>query len=85
MYLHIGGDTVVNTGDIIGIFDMDQSTVSYKTREFLSEAQKNGEIINVSYELPRSFVLCRENNQCKIYICQLSPVTLMKRAEQAEL
>ena len=44
MYLHIGGDTVVNTKNIIGIFDMDNSTVSYKTREFLSEAQKKREM-----------------------------------------
>ena len=27
MLLHIGGDTVVRTGDIIGIFDMDTSKV----------------------------------------------------------
>lgn len=82
MYLHLGNNTIVRKDDIIGIFDLDASTISYKTREFLSNAEKNGMVINVSQELPKSFVVCRENNGCKIYICQLSPVTLIKRASQ---
>lgn len=81
MYLHLGGDTVVREDDIIGIFDMDTSTVSYKTREFLKEAEKNGRVEIVSAELPKSFVICREEiNDDKIYICQLAPVTLIKRS-----
>lgn len=82
MYLHLGNNTIVRKNDIIGIFDLDTSTISYKTREFLSNAEKNGTVINVSTELPKSFVVCRENDGCKIYICQLSPVTLIKRASQ---
>lgn len=82
MYLHLGNNTIVRKDDIIGIFDLDSSTISYKTREFLSNAEKNGMVINVSQELPKSFVVCCENDGCKIYICQLSPVTLIKRASQ---
>ena len=74
MYLHLGNETVIRQSDIIGIFDLDNSTVSTKTREFLANAQKN-----VSSELPKSFVVCRESDGLKIYICQLSPVTLSKR------
>lgn len=79
MYLHLGNETIVRKSDIIGIFDLDNSTVSTKTREFLANAQKNGQVINVSQELPKSFVVCREGGTLKIYICQLSPVTLSKR------
>lgn len=79
MYLHIGGDTVINTDSIVGIFDLDNATLSYKTREFLSKAQKEGKIRYVSYELPKSFVLCREKEEYMIYICQLSPNTLIRR------
>ncbi len=82
MYLHLGNNTIVRKDDIIGIFDLDKSTLSYKTRDFLADAQKNGSVVNVSTELPKSFVLCKENGECKIYICQLSPVTLIKRASQ---
>lgn len=79
VYLHLGNNYIVRKDDIIGIFDLDRSTVSYKTRDFLAEAEKKGRIINVSSELPKSFVVCRENDDIRIYICQLSPVTLIKR------
>ena len=82
MYLHLGKDTIVKKTDIIGIFDLDTSTVSKATRDYLTNAEKNGRVVNVSsLELPKSFVLCKENNSTKIYICQLSPTTLIKRAE----
>lgn len=79
MYLHIGGDKVVNTDSIIGIFDMDNATLSYKTRDMLSRAQKEGRIVYSSYELPRSFIVCREKKSDIIYISQLSSSTLIKR------
>ena len=82
MYLHLGKDTVVRKKDIIGIFDLDNSTVSATTRNYLAKAEKDGKVINVSPELPKSFVLCKDGNSCKVYICQLSPVTLIKRATQ---
>ncbi len=80
MYLHLGGDTTVRTDDIVGIFDLDNSTLSGKTREFLFRAEKEGRVVNVSNELPKSFVLCRKKNKYMIYICQLSPLTLIRRA-----
>ena len=82
MYLHLGGDTVIRTEDIIGVFDLDNATMSYKTREYLSYAEKQGRVVNVSSELPKSFVICKENNDYIIYICQLAPMTLIKRAGQ---
>ncbi len=79
MYLHLGQDTVIRTEHIVAMFDIDASTVSKKTREFLAAAQKNGEVINVSYELPRSFVVCSENGKNRVYISQLSTKTLYRR------
>ena len=51
MYLHLGNETIIRQSDIIGIFDLDNSTISTKTREFLAIAQKNGQVINVSSEV----------------------------------
>lgn len=85
MYLHLGNDTIIRKNDIIGIFDLESSTLSYKTREFLSNAEKKGRVVNVSAELPKSFVLCKERDEEIIYICQLSPVTLIKRASQMNI
>lgn len=80
MYLHLGQDTVVDSKNIIGIFDMDTSTVSKISREFLNKAQKEGKVINVTYELPKSYVVCNENGEIKVYISQLSSSTLENRA-----
>lgn len=79
MYLHLGNDVVINTEKIIAMFDIDACTVSKKTRDFLAAAQKNGEVINVSYELPRSFVVCMDRGKTKVYISQLSTKTLSRR------
>ena len=58
---------------------MDTSTVSKRTRDFLNLCEKQGKVINVSYELPKSFIVCRENKNIKVYISQLSSTTLEKR------
>ena len=79
MSLHLGNDVVVDTDKIVAMFDIDACTVSKKTRDFLAAAQKNGEVINVSYELPRSFVVCNDKGKTSVYISQLSTKTLSRR------
>ena len=81
MYVHLGVDSVVKEDDIIGIFDLDSTTVSKHTRKFLNEAEKQKKVINVSFELPKSFVLCGENKNTLVYISQLSSSTLYKRSK----
>lgn len=82
MFIHLGQDTVVKKEDIIGIFDLDTATVSKRTRDFLSKAEKAGRVINVSYELPKSFIICQTSDKKQIiYISQLSSATLLKRSE----
>ena len=77
MYVYLGGDIAISTKDIIGIFDMDTSTVNKATRDFLSTAEKNKKVIYVNYELPKSFIVCRD----KIYVCPLNTATLFKRCK----
>lgn len=82
MYLHLGQETVVRTADIIGLFDLDTSTLSKKTRDFLENAEKKGQVINVTDDLPKTFALVAKKNDRqnqKIYISQISTVTLEKR------
>lgn len=71
---------MVKTADILGIFDMDTSTVSKPTRDFLNIAEKNGRVINVSFELPKSFIVCNKGGKLNVYISQISPMTLQRRA-----
>ena len=58
MYLHLGQDIMVRTDEIIGIFDMDNTTVAKGTRRLLAQAEKNGQVIPVTDDLPKTFVLC---------------------------
>lgn len=78
-YIHIGNKTTVNEKDIIAIIDIDKTTVSKITRDFLAVSQKKGLVINVSEDLPKSVVICKTGKETRIYISQISPVTLQGR------
>ena len=81
MFIHLGQDTVVRSKDVIGIFDTDNTTVSKNSTDFLAKAEKRGEVINVSYELPKSFIITSENKKNRVYISQISSSTLQKRSD----
>ena len=85
IYLHLGQNVVVPESEILGIFDLDNTTGSKITREFLNQAEKTGRIVNISEELPKSFVVCEENERIRVYLSQLSPATLLKRSETMNL
>ena len=78
MYISIGNDMAVREKSIIGIFDMDNTSTSKKTREFLNRAEKNGEIIPCD-DLPKSFILTAEYGMARIHLTALSSSTLEKR------
>lgn len=78
MYLHLGRDTVVHDSEVVGIFDIDRVSPASDTRNYLKAAQKADSIVNITDELPASFVVCRSG---KVYISQISAATLKKRAE----
>ena len=79
MFLHVGNNKNIREKDIIGIFDMDNATVSMITRKFLSESQKQGIVESANYEIPKSFVLYTENGLYKICFSQFSPASLIGR------
>ena len=81
MYLHLGQSVVVPEADVIGIFDLDNTTGSHITRRFLGDAEKAGCVINVSDELPRSFIVTGRDRDITVYLSQLSPQTLLKRTQ----
>ena len=78
-YLFISNDKIINSDDIIGIFDTDTSTVSPVTRAALRRAEGEKRLISVTREIPKSFILTDENNENKIYMSQISPKILKKR------
>ena len=78
MYLNIGSDMAVRDKSIIGIFDMDNTSTSRRTREFLSNAEKEGQVVPCD-DLPKSFVLTAEYGMNRIYLTSLGSATLEKR------
>jgi hypothetical protein len=78
MFLHLGEDTVITTDKIIGIFDIDTSTVNKATRDYLAKAEKGKKVIYVNYDLPKSFVVTDD----AVYISPINTITLHKRANK---
>jgi uncharacterized protein YktB (UPF0637 family) len=82
MYLYLGQNVVVYEDSVIGIFDLDNTTASQITRNFLNNAESNASVITVSEELPKSFVLCDDGDKLQVYLAQLTSTTLAQRAEK---
>ena len=81
MYLSIGNDMAVRDRSIIGIFDLDNTTTSKRTREFLTRAEKEGAVVPCD-DLPKSFLLTAEYGMERVYLTTLSAPTLEKRLER---
>ena len=84
MYLSLGKNTSVRLSEIVAVFDLDTSSYSQLTREYLSRAEKAGLTVNLSDDLPKSLVLCEEGGESRAYLCSLAPATLQKRAESGQ-
>ena len=78
MYLSIGGDMAVRDKSIIGIFDLDNTSVSRRTQAFLALAEKEGQVVPCD-DLPKSFVLTSEYGMTRLYLTSLNTATLEKR------
>lgn len=80
MFIHLGNNVVVNSENIVGIFDIENTTTGKNTSKILEKATKENRVVTVSYEMPKSFVVCIEKGKEIIYISQISVATLRKRA-----
>ena len=81
MYLHVGNNKNIREKDILGIFDIDNCTVSSITRKFLSDAERASLVISAKDEIPKSFILYKENGKYKICFSQISSSALLGRTE----
>ena len=81
MYLHIGNGESIKTSEVIGIFDLDTSTVSGITKKFISKKQKDGKVEYSDSDLPRTFVLCKEKKKEKVILSRISSQGLRQRIE----
>lgn len=84
MYLHLGNEYLIQTKYITGIFDIENTSVSKITKDYLSNAEKNKRVVYCTYEMPKSFVVCFDGEELKetVYISQMSCATLLKRFQK---
>ena len=85
MYLHIGNNRIIRTGSIVGIFEMDNATVSMVTRKFLNKMQKDYLVEAASYEIPKSFILYEEYGEYKVCFSPLSVMALKGRIAENKI
>lgn len=86
MFIHLGNNVVIPAGEIIGVFDLEVTTTTKETREFLKIAEEEGFVTSVSAEnLPKSFVVTEKQKQSVIYLSPISAATLRKRINKNKL
>lgn len=80
MYLHLGNNVLVNTANILGIFDMDTATMKKSTQKYLEKLQEKKKLIDVTENLlPKSVVIVKTKKEEIAYLSSLSTATLQKR------
>ena len=85
MYLSIGKTAVISDETVIGVFDLDNCSQSYLTREYLSAAEKSGNVVNAAEDIPNSFIICSEKEKTNtVFLSQSSSRTLEKRISQLQ-
>ena len=83
--MHLGNSETVKNSDIIGIFDMENATLSKESRDFLKRMQKEMKLCNLAKDLPSAFVLTSEQYTDRIYITSLSSKVLKSRGDRIEI
>jgi len=82
MYIHLGSSMAVRDSTLIGIFDLDNTTVSKHTRAFLERNQEEGQLVDVSDDIPKAFLVTSEYGLERVYLTQMASSTLAKRAQR---
>ena len=81
MFLHLGNDVYVNQKDIVAVCNLDTASVSKNTQIYLKKAEEMGIVETICTDIPKSFVIVRKKNKDKVYLTNISSVTLLKRSE----
>ena len=82
MYFHPGGNIAIRNSDLIGIFDIDKTTVSKRTRAYLSAKETQNKVILLDDDLPQSFIIAVKGKEEKVYLSQISSKTLYMRLSE---
>lgn len=82
------GDRAIDFEKIVGIFDLDKTTVKKDTREFLNKNEKAGLVETEGFDIPLSFIVTngrkkagekRKIQSSRVILSPISPATLLSR------
>jgi len=76
MFLHLGGDIVVRTRDLVVILNVDNPILLQSIKPLLKKAESQGVLQKVNDEMKSVAVSTKE-----IYLSPISSTTLKKRAD----
>lgn len=76
MYIHLGGEKVILSSELIAIFDITIEKSSKISKQFLSHASETKNVVRIGEEEPKSIVV----TQNEIYYSPISSATLKKKA-----
>ncbi|MBW5448810.1 DUF370 domain-containing protein [Cohnella sp. CFH 77786] len=76
MYIHLGGEKIIRTSQVVAIFDISIEQSSKLSRQFVAQAQKNRGVETIGEEEPKSIVVTED----RVYYSPISTSTLKKRA-----
>lgn len=79
MFVNIGANTIIKKKDIVAVFDIETTTGSETTREYLRRSNKRSEIVTLTEDLPRAMVLCNSRNGMALYITDVSSAAIKRR------
>lgn len=77
MYLHIGNNNILQTKNIIGIFDLDSIKNSTESRKLL-------EPLKGQYQNEKTLILTAKGKETKEYFSNISSLTMQKRINKEE-
>lgn len=81
MYVYIGNGMVLDDRNIVGVFDLDNTSWSIHTRKFLSSAEKKNQLLNAAEDIPKSFVVCENET---VILTQPNTAILARRLNNQE-
>ena len=76
--IHLGGDVSVYCNDLLGVFDLERTSVNPSVNSFLAAAQKRGGVYYCSLDMPKSFTVTAET----VFVSNVAAGTIIKRSKR---
>jgi hypothetical protein len=76
LFLHLGGDKVVLTRELIAIINLESPVIAPSTKEFMKVAEEEGFVTSLAEKDPKSCVITDRD----VYMSPISSVTLKNRS-----